>query len=114
MERCKDLITVTFYFIVAMLIFSCGSTAPSATAEGPQQKKDGLVEAMVLDYHELDGCTFILSLDDGTKLEPTNLPESFRKDSLKVMVKYSIIKRASICMVGKMVTVSEIKTCTEE
>lgn len=114
MERHKDLTLSVMVWVLLMMISSCRSNAPSATAQANHFGKGDLVKAMVLDYSELDGCTFILELEDGTKLEPVELPESFRSDSLKVLVKYTMVKRASICMVGQMVTVSEIKTCKDK
>ncbi len=68
---------------------------------------------MVIDNRGLDGCTYILILGDGTRLEPVDLAESFRKDSLKVMIKYSEVKQPSICMVGRMVNIIEIKVRSE-
>ena len=114
MERHKDLTLSALVCALLMMVVSCRSSAPSATALATHSGKGDLVKAMVLDYNELDGCTYILELEDGTRLEPVELPESFRSDSLKVWVKYTIVKRASICMVGQMVTVNEIKTCMDQ
>jgi hypothetical protein len=68
----------------------------------------------VVKKYELDGCSYIIELTDGSKLEPINLPEEFRKDSLKVMVKYTEQKEmGSICMVGKIVKIDGIKMMSQ-
>lgn len=71
--------------------------------------KDGFVKATVINY-TLDGCTFMLQLEDGKKLEPVNLKEEFKKDNFKVWIKYQHYKGNSICMAGEMVTVTAIET----
>ena len=70
----------------------------------------GYTKATVIDSRELDGCTFLLELPDGTKLEPTNLPDAFKKHNLAVKIKYIPNKEVvSICMAGKMITITDIK-----
>jgi hypothetical protein len=61
-------------------------------------------------YFKRDGCDYVIQLESGENLEPNVLTEPFQKDSLKVWVKYDIRKNAaSICMMGKMVNVRDIK-----
>ena len=68
-----------------------------------------LTEAMVIDYSEIAGCTFLLQLNNGEKIQPTNLSPDFRKDKLKVLIKYQITDMMSACMAGKVVSVSHIE-----
>jgi hypothetical protein len=59
----------------------------------------------------LDGCGFVLELQNGQRLEPAG--EAWQRvtktDGAKVMVTYSEESRGSICMVGKTVNVSCIR-----
>ena len=71
-------------------------------------KQDGFVKATVINY-TVDGCTFMLQLEDGKKLEPVNLKEEFKKDNTKVWIQYQHYKGNSICMAGEMVIVNKIE-----
>ena len=55
----------------------------------------------------LDGCGWVLELDNGSKLEPQNLSdfEIALVDGKDVHVRYTEIEGGSICMVGQMVTI---------
>ncbi len=72
-------------------------------------EKEGYVQATVINF-TLDGCTFLLQLADGTKLEPTNLGGDFKKDQLAVWIKYIPKKAAaSVCMAGQIVELFDIQ-----
>ena len=67
------------------------------------------VEATLKDFTGLDGCSWVLVLDNGKKLEPTNL-QKFDNikllDGKQVLVEYkNIHNAASICMVGTIVEI---------
>lgn len=60
-------------------------------------------------YTGLDGCAWIIELDNGQKLEPLNLDEFIASpaDGMKVRVNYiDDIEMASICMVGKIARIN--------
>ena len=63
----------------------------------------------------LDGCSWVLILENGQKLEPTNLNNFDNiklEEGKKVFVEYEVKPNmASICMVGK---IAEIKCISEE
>lgn len=64
------------------------------------------VDALLVDYSHLAGCSWILELPDGERLQPLNLSdfEMEPTDSMLVRVSFSEAEdRAGICMVGKMV-----------
>ena len=72
-------------------------------------EKEGYSKATVISY-ELDGCTYMLQLDNEQKLEPANLAAEFKKDKLAVWIKYSPKKNAaSVCMAGQIVEISDIQ-----
>ena len=66
-------------------------------------------KAVLKDYKGLDGCTWIIELENGQKIEPVNL-ESFvsnPKDGMKIRLSYNDeIESASICMVGKVAQIN--------
>lgn len=65
-------------------------------------------KATIVDRTGLDGCSFMIELNDGTMLEPTNLSEFGikKEDGLKVWIDYSETKNGfSICMAGTMVDI---------
>lgn len=104
-------------FIFFFFLFSCSrSSAPVSSAVKEQvQTSDtdytarGFVKATVVDLSELDGCKFLLTLEDGSRLQPENLDTAFAKENLPVWVKYYLQKNAiSICMAGKVVHITEI------
>jgi hypothetical protein len=78
--------------------------------------------AIIRNYIGIDGCGYVLELNDGSILEPVQLvvcgppPESimtledplseYRIEGLKVLVDYQDFSSGSICMVGKTVKVT--------
>lgn len=56
----------------------------------------------------LDGCGWVLQLDDGSKLEPQNLNdfEIEYVEGKSLHVSYTEIDGASICMVGQIVKIN--------
>jgi len=65
----------------------------------------------VRDYTGLDGCHFIIELDNGPKLEPVHLPYPFEfYDGQRVAVGYQpLLDAASICMVGILADITCIR-----
>ncbi len=60
----------------------------------------------------LDGCSWVIELDNNKKIIPINL-DSFdieKEDDVKVSITYTLLDNmAGICMAGKMVELSCIK-----
>jgi hypothetical protein len=74
-----------------------------------QRSWEGYEKATVISY-EVDGCTWMLDLEDGKKLQPAELKPEFQKDRLDVWIKYEIKKGAvGICMAGTMINLVEIE-----
>jgi hypothetical protein len=89
-----------------MLVLSCGLFKSSQETIDVEEYAKG----KVLDKRDLDGCTYVIELESGKKLEPINLTDDFQKEGLQVWVKYEEKKDiASICMMGTMVEVIDIK-----
>lgn len=74
--------------------------------------EDG-VKGMILDYRGLDGCRWLIRLDNGEMLEPVNLHRFDLQptDSLTVVLAYTPAPdMMSICMAGKMVHITCISS----
>lgn len=81
------------------------TSAPDSTGQTDLK----LVEATVIDYREVDGCSFLLEMNDGAKLQPENLPSEFQINRMKVLIKYHLTDRMTVCMAGKTVYLDFIK-----
>lgn len=82
---------------MALLLWAC-----------PRNQCPEGVDALLRDYTGLDGCRWILELEDGQRLEPVNLHElDFEpEDNIQVRVQYTEAEdMMSICMVGRMVNI---------
>jgi hypothetical protein len=61
-------------------------------------------------YIDVEGGFFGIVADDGTKLDPVNLPEDFRKDGVRIQVRVVATKdTVSLRMWGTPVRLIEIK-----
>ena len=68
---------------------------------------NGFFKATVIDKRGLDGCKFLLKLEDHSTLEPIGLDEKFLVAGKKIWIKFAIAKNAmSICMSGTPVNIS--------
>ena len=97
-----------------LLILSCFTTSScSKKISVTQTPCANAVEAKLTDLTGLDGCSWVLELENGKRLEPINL-EQFSNielvDGKKVLVEYQEQNSASVCMVGKTVKI----TCLTE
>ena len=113
MQTYKIVILIVF----TQLLFSCSKKLNPSTQTKQLDtisvidKK--LIEATVIDYSQLDGCRFLLELNSNEKLQPENLPVEFEKDKMKVLIRYHVTNKMSICMAGKTVYLDSIKIKSE-
>ena len=89
--------------LISLLFFtiSCDKACPEHDAEA----------AILTDYTGLDGCSWVIKLENNEVLEPTNLAETGieLKEGKKIWVKYTVEEgMASICMVGPIVSIDAI------
>src|SRR3990172_2418981 len=97
--------------LLILSLMSCSKkSVPLETgSEVRDYEKEKFVRATVVDMTGLDGCRFLLSLEDGKKLEPINLEPAYKKDNLPVWIRYIDSKDAmSICMAARMVRIIDI------
>lgn len=94
--------------LLVVLTASC-SKKVAGLKSFPEETKEGYIKATVVNL-TLDGCSWMLQLEDGKKLEPVNLKEEFKKDKLNVWIQYQVKKGGmSVCMAGEVITISDIK-----
>ena len=87
-----------YVFLFSLLILgSCAKSNSCANSEHAELKN----------LAGLDGCGWVLELDNGSKLEPQNLSdfEIELVEGKDVHLKYAESQGGSICMVGLIVTI---------
>ena len=67
-------------------------------------------KGVVTDLTGLDGCGMIIYLDNGTNLQPAELPQGFvLQKNKRVKLRYILLKdRMSTCMRGSMAKITSI------
>lgn len=104
--KAYKLVTILTILIACCTILSCSKPVNSLETSSPCENSR---HATIKNLTGLDGCSWVLVLDNGQKLEPTNL-KSFDniklEDGKDVMVEYEEQPYAvSICMVGKIIKI---------
>ncbi len=97
-------------FIILILISGCASKKKVPATPADKQA----VYAKVIDYSEIAGCTYLLELSDGQKLQPVNLQEEYKRIGLKLFITYKPYDGVSVCMTGKMVTLTSVSIAKED
>ena len=106
MEKITNLM-LTICVISITIFTSCRSARTDENVIKPPP--DGkYILVTVRDYTNLDGCNYLLEMENGQKLEPKQWPGKYSKDGLKVYVQYKKIEGMSICMAGVMVDITAI------
>ena len=126
----KHIIHALLIFIGAVTIIGCKDTSDTSTqiantepnvsepnetasAESPTMPiAEDTFEIMgTVTYKHIGGGFYAIDGDDGRKYDPINLPDSFRKDGLKVKVTARLKKDAmSFHMYGAIIEVVNIAT----
>lgn len=84
--------------LLTILLFSC--------QEDPEPQCDNLEQGVLKNLAGLDGCGWVIQLNDNTMLEPINLGDFDveLEENKTVCVKYRERNdMASVCMVGKII-----------
>ncbi len=105
-------ITFIISLFAIITFFSSCAIHKKGDHEVPDETKhsfEGYEKATVINY-SVDGCTWMLLLDDGRKLQPAELKTEFQKDKLMVWITYTIKKGSvGICMTGTMISLTDIQ-----
>ena len=91
--------------LLALLVFSC---------DDKEETLDCNIKATLRDYTGLDGCGFVLVLENGGVLEMGDFdeePDFQFNDGMEVSISYEEMQGvATICMVGPIVRIMCMKT----
>jgi len=90
--------TLGLLVVVMLLISAC------------QSSKRQFVSGTIKDYTKLAGCSYVIELDNGEKLEPVNFGEfdSSPEDGKRVRLEYrEEVNIATNCNVGKVVIITK-------
>ena len=108
----KKINNYKFHFIISVFALIAGCAKKVVTADVKSETffyEKGYSVATVLIPEGMAGCSWLLHLEN-RNLEPLNLPDEFKKDSMLVWVKYHKEKnKVSPCMMGDIVTIDEIE-----
>jgi len=99
------------FLLVLTVLFSCHKkTTPAVIITDDELRTLNYIPAKVVLQTELAGCGYLLALEDGRMLEPTNLSDTLKQDQLRLWVKYHAKKNAmSVCMMGTPIIVDDVK-----
>lgn len=99
----KVLYKISIILLVIVSVAACKTTKVAPT--------EGAVEAKLVNLSGLDGCSWAIELEDGSRLEPLNLKEFdiTKKKNKKVWITYENTEGyVSICMVGPIVKITSL------
>ena len=101
----------TLFVLLIILAVSCHKKITSSILQTDDELRSlNYIPAKVVLQTEMDGCGYLIALEDGTLLEPINLNDTLKQNSLKIWVKYHTEKKGmSVCMMGKMVRIDDAK-----
>jgi hypothetical protein len=89
------------------LIMSLALAATCSMGFAGQALSGTAGQGTIVDMTGLDGCTFLIRLDDGRLLE-ADVPTELQVDGLRVSIDYTEEARVSICMAGETVILNSI------
>ena len=94
----------TLFYLLLILLPALSACEKSST---------GWIKATIQDLTGLDGCSLVIQLEDESYLEPVNLSDFTSSativDDQKVWIKYQEVSGGSICMVGKIIEIKDLK-----
>ena len=89
---------VLSFVVLTLAIHSCNK----------ESECENSYSAKLVNMTGLDGCSWMIELGDGTKLEPTNLNDfniNLQENQKIWIVYHTAAQMASICMTGEIVTI---------
>lgn len=91
--------TAFVVFLLSICLLSCKKNTNTIETYG-----------VVRDFTGLDGCTILIVLDNGQKLEIRSLPSgtTLNKDK-RVAITYSTVSGVSICMAGDIADITSLR-----
>jgi hypothetical protein len=104
----KKLNNIIVLYSLIMIYFSCKNHLKQTSIRYTEQ---GYEEGVIKDDSNIAGCGYSILLANEQLITPQNLPDNFKKDNLKVWVKYTVLPKQPItnCMRGKVVNIIAIE-----
>ncbi len=96
------------FLFLALFLGACGD---SSNMQDPVEEQ--LINAEFRDFSNLDGCMWVIELEDGAKLEPINLSDFdvLPLEGKKIAISYvERLDMASVCMVGTIIELDTLET----
>lgn len=93
------------FLLFAFFLAACGDSN-----EMQEPIVEELIDAEFRDFSSLDGCMWVIEIEDGAKLEPINLSDFdvLPLEGKKILISYiERLDMASVCQVG---TIIELET----
>ena len=95
---------------LALILMGCGADRPLIAPEVSVDDPDAFIIDGTIRFMNVEGGCWGILGDDGVSYEPTGIPREFLEDGLRVRAALKLRKDlASICMIGKIVEVLDIK-----
>ena len=111
----KTIAIVLFAFLNVTL--SCNSSKQTTETNNKELEEqliaDGFVKGMVVIQKQESACPIIIVLENGEKIDPINMEQSFRTDQLDVWVKFARLRRLNRCPEAHPVNITEIQKKAE-
>lgn len=109
-NKLKNITLMITSMILLVMVQACKVNVPvqQEIRKEPVPSYIGYTKATVINSN-LDGCSWMIELEDGRKLEPVNLKDQYKKEGLKVWIQYKHYENYSFCMAGEMVTITAIE-----
>jgi|ERR1019366_3648444 hypothetical protein len=111
-NKLKNITVIIISIVVLSAMQSCFLFVKNKTEiQNPKEPVPlyiGYTKATITNY-TVDGCSWMIKLEDSKMLEPVNLKDEFKKEGLKVWIQYKHYDNYSFCMAGEMVTITAIE-----
>ena len=86
------------------------TTTEASTKQTMEPIKQDWLQVKVVDMRGLDGCRFLLELENGKRLQAINLSPEHQKTGLKLRITYKMAEGyMGICMAGDMVELVNVE-----
>lgn len=108
--------------VVALSLFSCGTSEKKVMENGANTveekisnvdyQEQGFLKGIVRSGNEAGSCDYVVEILGGIvvqKVDPIDMPESLKKDSQLVWIKFGASRRVSRCPEAKPVIIKDIK-----
>jgi hypothetical protein len=102
----RELLVLPLFIV---LFFSCSACRNSKTS-AVEESVAGYTAVTVRNFTGMDGCSFVLVVNDSLRYEPVDLADSLKQDELQLWIRFKPVKdHMSICMAGTAIKITEAR-----